>query len=445
MRPEAQELNVDADWRGQYENRIVTPEEVVAKVASGDRIRTVAGHECPSLLAALTARSDELRNVEIRQIAAWSDYGLYSREWADTIRTNLSFATPPTRQGVAEGFIDYTLVGFGDIDRDLDQGRAGSSPYDFCWFTVTPPNEDGFCCTGAELWDLRNAMKRSKTKIAGVNRYLPRTSGNTWVHVSEIDYFFEADEPAPERMRRDPQPMAKKVAGYISALVKNGDTLQIGAGTTTNALPQLGAFDDKEDLGYFAETSPPGMLDLVRRGIVTSKYATLHPKKFVTTGLTSGGPDDWAYVDGNPFFEFHDYDYMLDPAVIGRNDNLVAINNALSVDLLGQVVVSAMGQRFRAGTGGQLGYHLGAFLSKGGRAITVLPSTTSDGNISRIVREHPQGQVVTVPSDIADTVVTEFGVAELLGKSIRQRAEALIAIAHPDVRAELRTAIRGLS
>jgi 4-hydroxybutyrate CoA-transferase len=185
--------------------------------------------------------------------------------------------------------------------------------------------------------------------------------------------------------------------------------------------------------------APPGVIDLVRKGVITSKYAKVHPNKFVTTGLL-GTPADYAYVDGNPFFEFYDYDYILDSAVISRNDNMVAINNALSIDLRGQIVVSALGSDLFAGTGGQLGFHLGAYLSKGGRAITVVPSTTSDEQTSRIVYQHPEGQLVTVPWDFTDTVVTEYGVADLLGKSMRQRADALISIAHPDHRSELRKA-----
>lgn len=434
-----------SDWRKYYEGRMVAPEVAVATISSGDRIRAVAGHDCAPLMMSLIGRSDEIKNVRVRQIAAWNDNGLYSEHWSQIIGADVSFATPPTRLGVEEGFIDYTVVGFGDFDRDLDQGRPGSQMYDQCWITVTPPDDDGYCNVGAELWDLRNGMRRSKTTVAGVNQYLPRTFGTTTIHVSDIDYFYEQHEPAPDRIRRTPTPIAAAIAEHISPLVKSGDTLQIGAGTTTFALASLGTFDDKEDLGYFAETSSPGLVDLVRKGNITSKYATVHPNKFVTTGLTSGGQQDWDYVNGNEMFEFYDYDYMLDPKVIAKNDNLIAINNALAIDLYGQVAVSSIGDRIRAGTGGQLAYHTGAFLSKGGRAVTVLPSTTTDGTVTRIVHQHPAGQIITVPWDLADTVVTEYGSADLLGKSIRERAEALIEIAHPDMRAELRQAARRLT
>ena len=440
---ENQPARASADWREHYESRMVTPEAVVGKVSSGDSIYIATGHECPLLVGELIGRAYELKDVEIRRIASfWEDYGIFTEEWSPMLRMNVSFGTPPSRAPIAAGIVDYTVVGFGDMHRHIDQGRPGSAPYDHCWFTVTPPDENGYCSVGAELWDLKTSMARSRIKAAGVNSFMPRTHGDTMIHVSEIDYFFPYDEPAAQRMRRGPGPISEQIAKHVSTLVRSGDTVEIGAGTTTFALADLGAFDGKEDLGFFSETAAPGILDLVKRGIVTSKYATLHPNKFVTTGLTALGPDDWEYVNDNPFFEFYNYDYVLNPAIIGQNDNMVAINNALAIDLKGQVAVSSLGPKILAGTGGQLGFHMGAFLSKGGRAITVLPSTTSNGNISRVVAEHPAGQVVTIPWDLSDTVVTEYGVAELLGKTMRQRAEALAAIAHPDMRPELLKAAR---
>ncbi|HKS47009.1 MAG TPA: acetyl-CoA hydrolase/transferase C-terminal domain-containing protein [Amycolatopsis sp.] len=433
------------DWREHYESRMVTPEAIVEKVASGDRVYIATGHECPALVGALLGRAYELKGVQIRRISSfWEDYGIFTDEWSSTLRLNVSFATPSSRSAIAEGIVDYTVVGFGDLQRHIDQGRSGSTGYDHCWFTATPPDENGFCSVGAELWDLKTGMAHSKVKAVGINSHLPRTFGDTLVHVSEIDCFFNYDEPAAHRMRRGPGPAAKAIAQHVSTLVCSGDTVEIGAGTTTFALAELGAFDGKEDIGFFSETAAPGILDLVKRGIVTSKRATLHPGKFVTTGLTALGPEDWDYVNENPFFEFHNYDYVLNPTVIAQNDNMVAINNALAIDLKGQVAVSSIGPRLLAGSGGQLSFHTGAFLSKGGRAVTVLPSTTSEGSVSRIVHQHPQGQVVTVPWDLADTVVTEYGVAELLGKTMRERAEALIAIAHPDQRPELEEAARNL-
>lgn len=431
-----------ATWRKHFESRLVTPEQAVAKVESGDRIYITNTHDSP-LLAALIGRVGELSGVEVRALGIWKDYGFQNAAIAPMIRGNMSFGTPITKAAIAEGIVDYTVTGFGDIHRDIDQKRAGSAPWDFCWLSVTPPNESGYCCIGAELWDIRYSLSRSKVRVAALNDHLPRTFGSTWVHASEIDYFIEDHKPFPMRQLYSPSEEAKAIAGHVSGLVRDRDTLQIGTGSTSGVMALLGAFDDKEDLGYFAEMSVAGLTDLVDRGVITSKYATVHPNKFVTTGLT-GGAEEYAYADGNPFFEFYDYDYMLDPTVIARNDNMVAINNGLSIDLRGQINLISIGPKIHSGSGGQLSYHVGAYLSRGGRAITVLPSTAADGTISRIVPQFPAGQMVTVPWDLADTIVTEYGVADLVGKSIRQRAQALIDIAHPDHRPELRRAVSQL-
>jgi 4-hydroxybutyrate CoA-transferase len=428
------------DWRSHYERRMVTPEEVVAQVESGDRIFVATAHEPAPLLAALLGRADELRDLELRSIGGlWSDLGLQNGTWDELLRSNVSFGTPNSRRAINEGIVDFTVVPFGDPFRALNQGRSGSEALDFCWFTATPPNDAGYCCIGAEVWDLRMGMKSSKKAVAAINDNLPRTFGNTWIHVSEIDYFIEDDELIAPRRTLRTGPVEEAIAKYVGSLIPDRATLQIGTGKATNVLALLGALDDKEDLGYFAEIAAPGLLDLVAKGVITSKYATVRPNKFVTTGLT-GGAEDYAYVNNNPFFEFYDYDYMLNPAVIARNDNMYSINNGLSIDLRGQINLVSMGSTLWSGSGGQLSYHTGAVLSEGGRAITVLPSTAKGGTISRIVPEFPAGQIVTVPWDLADTVVSEYGVADLLGKTMRQRAEALIEIAHPDHRPELRRA-----
>ena len=436
--------HVDRRWRAHYESRLISPEEAVAKVQSGNRIHLVTAHESAPLLAALLGRADELRGVELRTLGGmWIDYGFQNGSWSHVVRTNTSFGTPTSREAIAQGITDYTIIPFGDEHRAIDQRRPGSDRYDFCWHTVTPPNEAGYCNAGAELWDLRTAMKRSKVTVAAVNKHLPRTFGDTWIHVSEIDYFIEDHVVPPSRPLYEPSAAAVAIAGHVGRLVRNGDTLQLGTGSTSGVIAQVGALDGKEDLGYFAEMAPAGLVQLVEKGVITSKYATVHPRKFVTTGLT-GSLEDYAYVNENPFFEFRDYDYMLNPAVICQNRNMVAINNGMSVDLRGQINMASIGPKIYGGTGGQLAFHAGAVMAEGGRAITVLPSTTSDGSISRIVPAFPAGQIVTVPWDLADTIVTEFGVAELLGKTQRQRAEALIEIAHPDHRPELRRAVSKL-
>ncbi|CCW19343.1 4-hydroxybutyrate coenzyme A transferase [Sphingobium indicum BiD32] len=433
------ERQLNANWRSHFDKNFITVEQAAGMVSSGDRIYLVTQHEPPSLMASLIGRATELRDVELRSLRVMNNFGIFEPEWAPMIRGNVTMVGAENRHAVEGGWTDFTVIGFGDVNRAFDQRRPGSAAYDYCWLTVSPPNEQGFCCAGSHLWDLRMGMRSSKLNIAGINRHLPRTFGDTWIHVSEIDYFFAEDEPPPVRGPLTVSPLVKAVAGHVSTLIRDRDTIQVGMGSTSNMLALAGAFDDKEDLGYFAEMAGAGIIDLVKKGVINSKYATLHPNKIVTVGA-GGSPEEYTYISDNPMFEFYDFDHMLNPALISRNDNMVSINNALSVDLRGQINVVSMGPKLFGGSGGQLAYHLGACMSKGGRAITVLPSTTSDGSISRIVSEHPQGQMVTVPWDLADTIVTEFGVADLVGKTMRERASALIEIAHPDHRPELRKA-----
>jgi 4-hydroxybutyrate CoA-transferase len=239
------------------------------------------------------------------------------------------------------------------------------------------------------------------------------------------------------------QPVAKAIAAHVASIVRDGDTIQVGTGSMTASLGLAGAFDEKNDLGYFAEMTVPGIIDLVERGVINGRRLATHPGKAVTT-MAAGLPDEVASLHENPAFEFYGYEYMHSPGAIARNDDMVAINNALQVDLTGQVASGQLGTRVWSGTGGQLAYQLGAFMSRGGRAVTVLPSTAKGGTVSRITAEMPAGQIVTIPRDLADLVVTEHGVADLLNRTQRERANALIEIAHPMFRDALRADARRL-
>ena len=246
-------------------------------------------------------------------------------------------------------------------------------------------------------------------------------------------------DPAPESFPEADRQIAKHVAG----LMRDGDTLQIGIGKHTSALPILGAFDACNDLGFFSELTVPGTVDLARRGIITSRRAELHPGRFVSC-YAGNSLEDLDYIKANRYFELRSYEYTNDPKVISRHDHMVTLNGALMVDLSGQIGVYAFEPRVYNGTGGQLAFHLGAFLARQGRAIAVLPSTAKGGDVSTIVPRFEAGQIVSIPRELADTVVTDQGVAPLLGKSVRERAEALIAVARPDHRDWLRDEARRL-
>jgi acyl-CoA hydrolase len=432
-------------WQAIYESRLATAAEAAARVRPGDQVYIPVGQQVHAIVHALVARAGELRDVTVTCLAA-ADYGWLAPEIAEHITVNVLYANPFTREAVAKGIADYTPFMIYGHHKGLDEGREEGRRVDVNLISVTPPNAQGHVCLGNAVWDAKTTVRRAAKTIAVVNEHLPRTFGDSWLHVSEIDAFVEGHTPLPDATSRTyppPEPWDAAIAGYVGSLVGDGDTLQIGTGSTTGNLLRLGALDDKHDLGYFAELTVPGTVDLVRRGIITGRRMTTHPGKFIAT-TAGNGAEDRAFINDNPAFEFHAVDYIHDPRAIARNDHYVAINNALTVDLTGQIAASAIGPHVWSGTGGQFSFALGAFLSRGGRSVTVLPSTARGGTVSRIVPQFEAGQIVTIPREIADTVVTEYGIARLLNRSVRERAGALIAVAHPDFRAELRRAARRL-
>jgi 4-hydroxybutyrate CoA-transferase len=319
-----------------------------------------------------------------------------------------------------------------------NEGRPGARALDVALVAVSPPNKHGYCCFGNALWDQRKVALEARTTIAAVDPTIPATFGDTWIPASAIDWFVEIEPLAPRILPPAPtEPWEPAIAGLVSTLVHDGDTIQLGLGSTTAAVARLGALDAKHDLAYWGELTVPGTVNLVRQGVINGRRSTTHPGKFIAASA-GNSPEDIAFIANNPTFEFYEPDYVHNPMYVARNDDMVAINNALSVDLTGQIAAGEIGHQTWSGTGGQLPFAIGAFMSKGGRSITVLPSTAVGGTVSRVVAQFAPGQIVTVPRDIADIIVTEYGIAHLLGKTQRQRAEELIAIAHPDFRAELR-------
>jgi 4-hydroxybutyrate CoA-transferase len=426
------------DWREWYARRLVPADAAMAQVESGDRIWIPPQQYVSLLLAVLIGRAEELRDVEIRTLVS-GDYGWYDEAFRGRIDVNTYFASIFSRDAVNTQRASFTPWMVWGAHKALDQGREGSRPIDVALISVTPPSVQGYCCFGPHMWDARTTALRATTVIAAVNEHIPRTFGDTWIHASQIDWFVEDPTPLPDysRVYPPPDPWDQPIADYVRTLVHDGDTVQVGTGSTTGNLVRLGAFDGKRDLGYFAELTVPGLVGLVKQGVITSRHLNLHPGKFVTA-TAGNGADDLSFIADNPTFEFYSTEYMHDPRVIGRIDNLVAINNALTVDLTGQIGAGNLGYRAYSGTGGHLSYAMGAFLSERGRYICVLPATAVAGTVSRIVSAFEPGQVVTVPRDLADYVVTEYGIARLLNKTERERANELIAIAHPDFRAELR-------
>jgi 4-hydroxybutyrate CoA-transferase len=282
--------------------------------------------------------------------------------------------------------------------------------------------------------------------IAEVNKNLIRTYGDNYVHVSEISYFVEhvstgrvpGTGTLASRQPKAPEPYVKRIAENVGQLIRDGDTLQIGIGRTTEPLLRMGMLNGRKDIGWHSEATPPGVIAMVRQGVINGSRKTLNPGKCVVTSIGGGSKEEMEWVNMNPLFLLVDVSYLEDIRVIAAHDNYVAINNALMVDLGGQIASETLGTRLMSQAGGQIPFVFGATMSKGGRSITCLPSTAQGGKVSRIVPTLPQGTVVTIQRNLADYIVTEYGVARIKGKTLRQRAQALINIAHPDFREELK-------
>ena len=269
--------------------------------------------------------------------------------------------------------------------------------------------------------------------MSGNARYdhLPRLCGGTLKQVQEMARLLATAEPSEGD---------RKIAQNVAELVRDGDTIQIGVGTPSAYLPGLGTFDDKRDLGWHSEMTAPGIVSLIKKGVITSERKNVNTGIAVFTALAGCTAEEVPFAHNNPLIELRDAEYVVSINAVSSHDNYIAINNAISIDFSGQINSESIGSRQWTGTGGQPELHMGAVISKGGRAITLLRSTAAGGAVSRIVPQHPEGAVVTVPRTFADTIVTEYGVAQLLGKSIRERARELIAVAHPNFRADLQKA-----
>jgi 4-hydroxybutyrate CoA-transferase len=434
-------LDLGVDPRKDYERKCMSAHEAASLVESGDLVWMPSGHQPPTILAALAAREDELEGVTIRSVVI-PNMGWFREDARKAWDLQVQYAlAPDNRQALAERLIDFHPFPMINQHKAADHRASEEGrPIDNLFLVVTPPNEQGYVCVGNACWDAVSSTRRAKRVIAELSDGLPRTCGDSWIHVSQLDAIVQGDRPrlaAPDPAPESLPEADHRIAANIKRIVKDGDTLQLGIGKHTGALPILGAFDDCNDLGFFSELTVPGCVDLVRRGVITSKYAELHPHQLVASHIGNSF-EDLEFIEGNPFFQLHSYEYTNDPKMIAQHEHMLTINGALTVDLSGQIGVYALGPNVYSGTGGQLAFHMGAMLAKQGRAVTVLPSSAKGGTISTIVPEFPAGQIVSIPREFADTIVTDHGIARLLGRSVRERAEELINAAHPDHREWLR-------
>lgn len=434
-------------WQEYYRSRLTTAEEAVKAVKSGDRVAFTYGMEPLALGLALVARAGEINNVRVFVPSPGRDFAWYEPGFEDFFQVEVGYILPIVRDMITEKRGDYLVSCLKWAHPSTDR-----APVDVILTQVSPPDEHGFCSFGASLWNKKDAVQNAKVVLAEINSSLIRTYGENYIHVTEMDYFVEHTPTGRQpggtdmlgRKTTGPGEVERRIAESVSSLIRDGDTLEIGVGGTAEWLAPLGIFDNKHDLGWHSENTPPGIVSLVRQGVINGSRKTIHRGKAIATAVGGSSKDDMDFVNNNPMFELHPSSYVLDPRNISANDNQVAINSALAVDLTGQIAAESMGPMMLSGSGGQLAFATGANLSRGGRSIVVMVSTAKNNTVSRIVPMLETGTIVTVPRTLADYVVTEYGIASLRGKTQRERAQELIAIAHPDFCSELTKEARRL-
>lgn len=423
-------------WNTWYQEHLCTPQEAVQKIRSGHRV--VVAHACgePSvLLDAMVANAAQYEKVEIIHMVAMGKAEYCQPQYDKHFHHNAFFLGGSTRAAAAEGRADFTPVYFSEIPAILGEELRPNVTL----LQVSPPDDHGYCSLGVSVDYTKGAAQQADLVIAQVNRFMPRTLGDSFLHVTDIDCFVEADTPVIELAPPKITEVERAIGQNVAELIRDGDTLQLGIGAIPDAV--LLFLKEKHDLGIHTEMFSDGVVELAEAGVITNRKKTLHRGQSVATFLM-GTRRLYDYVDNNPAVAMYPVDYVNDPYVIGKNDNLVSINSCVQIDIMGQVVSTSAGLRQISGVGGQVDFVRGANLSKGGRAIMAMPSTTGKGRISKIVPFLDPGSAVTTSRNDVNYVVTEYGIAQLRGKSLRQRAEALIDIAHPDFRAELRAEFR---
>jgi 4-hydroxybutyrate CoA-transferase len=420
-----------SDWKQKYSKKIMSADEALKAVKNNNRV--VVGHACgepPTLVEALVARAPELRNVEIVHMVAMGPAKYAQPGMEQSFRHNSLFVGATTRKAIAERRALHTPCYFHEIPRLFTWGIL---PVDVTLVQVSPPDDDGWCSLGVSVDYTLASTRADRVTIAQMNRFMPRTLGDR-IHLDEIDCIVEKDEPIIELKPPAIGDKEKAIGGNVAKLIEDGSTLQMGIGAIPDAV--LLFLKEKKDLGIHSEMFSDGIVDLAAAGVVTNRKKTINTGKFVATFLM-GTRKLYDFVDNNPDVVMRTVDYTNDPFIIGQHDKLISINSALQVDMMGQVNAEMIGRNQFSGIGGQVDFVRGASRSKGGKSIIALPSTASGGKVSRIAVELGRGAAVSTSRNDVHYIVTEYGAAELRGKSIRERARALIAIAHPEFRDSL--------
>jgi acetyl-CoA hydrolase len=422
-----------------YQQKVTDALTAVSAIHSGSRVYLGGGAGVPVTLSrAMTERAAELRDVEITHILTFADAPYTNPVYQESFRVNALFIGPNVRTAVHEGRADFTPVFLSEIPSLF---RDGILPIDVALIAVSPPDEHGFCSFGVEVGTTKPAAESARIVIAEVNRQMPRTFGDSFIHISRLHHIVEVDYPIPIAPQGGSSPEHLEIGRHIAQLIPDGATLQMGIGSIPDAVLQ--SLCSHKDLGIHTELFSDGVIDLVERGVITCSRKSFHSGKIIA-GFLFGTQELYNFVDNNPLIEMHPTDYVNDPFNIARNDKMVAINSAVQIDLTGQVCADSIGSRFYSGVGGQVDFMRGAARSKGGLPIIAALSTAQNGAASRIVPTLYEGAGVTTSRNDVHIVVTEHGVAWLHGKTVRERAQALINIAAPQFREDLTSAAHTL-
>jgi acyl-CoA hydrolase len=408
--------------------KTVSAEEAVKVIESNNRIYVQAAAAAPQLLMkALADRHEELRNVEICHLHVEGETPYANPEYIDSFHVNSFFIGKNVRHTLKAGNGSYTPVFLSELPLLF---RRNILPVDVALIHVSVPDKHGYCSLGVSIEATLAAIDNAKFVIAQMNKQMPRTHGDGVIHHSEIDLFVECDEPLPTIILGEPNEIESIIGNHVASLIENRSTLQMGIGSIPNAV--LSRLTNHKDLGLHTEMFSDGVIDLILNDVINGNFKTTNRGRALATFLM-GSKRLYDYVDDNPFVEMRESDYVNDVATIKQNPRMVAINSAIEVDLTGQVCADSIGTKMYSGVGGQMDYIRAASLSEGGKAIIALPSTTNSG-ISRIVPCLNRGAGVVTTRAHVHYIVTEYGIANLYGKTLKERAKLLVKIAHPDHR-----------
>lgn len=421
------------DWIQMYREKLCTADEAIRLVKPGDWVLPAhAAGEPKRLMDALYAHREELQDVVVWVGKTLGDAVWTELEPSPAIHMRTHFLAPGTRVGYRRGSVDYLPLPFSSGPKAL---REGYVKCDVFFAQISEPDENGYCSFGISVDMSRACMDAARTKIALVNKRMPRTHGDTLVHVSEFDCLVEADDPiyTIDSVNAEDE-VTQRIGKHIAGLIRDGDTIQMGIGSIPNAI--LDCIDDRRDLGVHTEMFTDNLIPLIEKGVITGANKTLDRGKIVST-FVMGSEQLYRFVDNNELIQLMPVDYTNNIGVIGSQDNMVAVNAALEVDLMGQVVADSLGNQQFSGVGGQLDFVRGAMLSKNGRSIIALPSTAKHGTISRICACLKPGTGVTTPRNDVQYVVTEYGAVDLYCKTLRERAKLLLSVAAPEFQEQL--------